>query len=87
MSAERSEVRARILTVRMPVSEVGLFNSFIDGLDRIALTRTRRRGEGLVDIITVPERFDELVEIVKGMRKHIRDLEIVGESSLEELEF
>jgi len=84
MNAKSSEVKARILTVRMPVSEVGFFNSLIDGLDRIALTRTRRKGEGLVDIIAVPDRFGELLEIVEGMRKHVKGLEIVGETDLKD---
>jgi len=87
MSAGRGEIRARILTVRMPLSEVGFFNALIDGLDRIALTRTRRKGEGLVDIIAVPDRFDELLEVIEGMKKHVRDLEIVGEVDLRETGF
>ncbi|NPA42285.1 MAG: DUF4911 domain-containing protein [Aquificae bacterium] len=87
MNAKRSEIKARILTVRMPISEVGFFNSLIDGLDRIALTRTRKKGEGVVDIIASPDRFDELIKIVEGMKKHVKDLEIIGESSFEELNF
>ena len=87
MNAEKNEIKARILAVRMPVSEVGFFNALIDGLDRIALTRTRRRGEGLVDIIAVPDRFDELLEVVEGMKKHVRDLEIVGEVDLKETDY
>lgn len=87
MSGKRGEVKARILTVRMPVSEVGFFNSLIDGLDRIALTRTRKKGEGIVDIIASPDRFEELKEIVEGMKRHVKDLEIIGESNFEELNF
>ncbi len=87
MSERGKEIKARILTVRVPVDEVGFLNSLIDGLDRVALTRTRKKGEGIVDIIASPDRFDELLEIVEGMKKHIGDLEILGESDFEELDF
>jgi hypothetical protein len=84
---KRREVRARVLTVRMPLSEVGFFNSLIDGLDRLALTRTRKKGEGLVDVIAPPYRFDELIKAVEGMKKHVEGLEILGESELKDLDF
>jgi len=71
----------------MPVEEVGFFNSLIDGLDRVALTRTRKKGEGIVDIIASPDRFEELKEIVEGMKKHVKGLEVVGESRFEDLDF
>ncbi len=87
MNEKAHEIKARILTVRLPVEEVGFLNSLIDGLGRIALTRTRKKGEGIVDIIASPDRFDELITIVEGMKKHIRGLEILGESNFEELSF
>jgi len=87
MTGSEKEVKARILTVRVPVEEVGFLNSLVDGLDRVALTRTRKKGEGLVDIIASPDRFDDLREIVEGFKKHIRDLEVLGESSFEDLDF
>ncbi len=87
MSERRSEIKARILTVRLPISEVGFLNSLVDGLDRVALTRTRRKGEGIVDIIASPDRFDELLDIVEGFKKHVKGLEVVGESRFEELDF
>ncbi|EDP75426.1 DUF4911 domain-containing protein [Hydrogenivirga sp. 128-5-R1-1] len=87
MSERRSEIKARILTVRLPISEVGFLNSLVDGLDRVALTRTRRKGEGIVDIIASPDRFDELLDIVEGFKKHVKGLEVVGESRFEELNF
>ncbi len=87
MREKKNEIKARILTVRMPVSEVGFFNALIDGLERVALTRTRRKGEGIVDVIASPDKFDELVEIVEGMKRHVKDLEIIGESRFDELNF
>ncbi len=87
MSERRSEIKASILTVRLPISEVGFLNSLVDGLDRVALTRTRRKGEGIVDIIASPDRFDELLDIVEGFKKHVKGLEVVGESRFEELDF
>lgn len=87
MKGRGSEIRARVLTVRLPVEEVGFLNSLIDGLDRIALTRTRSKGKGLVDIIASPDRFEELKDIVQGMKKHVKGLEVVGETTPEELDF
>ena len=87
MTGRGKEVRARILTVRVPVEEVGFLNSLVDGLDRVALTRTRKKGEGVVDIIASPDRFEELKDIVEGFKKHIRGLEVLGESRYEDLDF
>ena len=87
MSERRSEIKARILTVKVPISEVGFLNSLVDGLDRVALTRTRKKGEGIVDIIASPDRFEELLHIVEGFKKHVKGLEVVGESRFEELDF
>lgn len=80
-------VRARILTVKMPIFEVGFFNSLIDGQSRLALTRTRKKGEGVVDVIAPPHRFEEVIKVVEGMRRHVRDLEIIGESDEDDLNF
>ena len=87
MTEKKSEVKARVLTVRVPVEEVGFLNSLIDGLDRVALTRTRRKGKGVVDIIASPNRFEDLRRIVEGFKKHVKDLEILGESDPEDLDF
>ena len=87
MNERSKEVKARILTVKVPIDEVGFLNSLIDGLDRVALTRTRKKGEGVVDIIASPDRFEDLIDIVEGMKRHIRNLEILGESRFEELDF
>ncbi len=87
MNERSKEVKARILTVKVPIDEVGFLNSLIDGLDRVALTRTRKKGEGVVDIIASPDRFEDLIDIVEGMKRHIRNLEILGESRFDELDF
>ena len=87
MTGRDSEIKAKVLTVRVPIEEVGFLNSLVDGLDRVALTRTRRRGEGVVDIIASPDRFEELKEIVEGFKRHVKDLEVLGESSFEDLDF
>ncbi len=80
-------VKARVLTVKMPVSEVGFFNALLDGAGRIALARTRGKGEGVVDLITPPDMFEELLEILEGMKKHVKGLEIIGESDPKDLNF
>ena len=87
MTRRSKEIGARILTVRVPVEEVGFLNSLVDGLDRVALTRTRKKGDGVVDIIASPDRFEELKKIVEGFKKHVRGLEVLGESSFAELDF
>ena len=85
---ERSKgVRARVLRVRVPVEEVGFLNSLVDGLERLALCRTYRKGEGIVDIIAPPYRFDELLEAVEGMKRHVRGLEILGEVEEKDLNY
>ena len=81
------EVKARIVTVRMPVSEVGFFNALLDGAGRLALARTRGKGEGVVDVIVPPDRFEDLLRILEGMKRHVRGLEIIGESDPEDLNF
>ncbi len=80
-------IKARALRVRVPIEEIGFFNSLIDGLDRLALCRTFKKGEGIVDVIAPPSRFDELFEVVEGMKKHVRGLEVVGEVSEEDLNY
>ncbi len=87
MTGRGNEIKARVLTVRVPIEEVGFLNSLVDGLDRVALTRTRRKGEGVVDIIASPDRFEELKEIVEGFKRHVKDLEVLGESRFEDLDF
>ncbi len=75
----KKEVKAKVLRVRVPIEEVGLLSALIDGLGRVALARTREKGKGEVDLIAPPQRFTELLKAVEGMKKHVRDLEIVGE--------
>ncbi|WP_457600398.1 hypothetical protein [Hydrogenivirga sp.] len=87
MRERKAEIKARILTVRVPISEVGFLNSLVDGLNRVALTRTRKKGEGVVDIIASPDRFEELKYIVEGMKKHVKGLEVLGESEFSDLNF
>ena len=82
----KSEIKAKVIKVRMPVEEIGVFNSLIDGLPRYALTRTKEKGKGEVYVIATPYKVKELVEILEGMKKHIRGLEILGETE-EELTF
>ncbi|HIC98021.1 MAG TPA: DUF4911 domain-containing protein [Aquificaceae bacterium] len=83
----RKGIKAKVLTVRLPVEEVGFLNSLIDGLGRVALARTRSRGEGIVDIIASPYRFEELKDAIEGMKKHVKGLEVLGEADTSELDF
>jgi hypothetical protein len=80
-------VKAKIITVKMPVGEIGLFNALLDGAGRIALARTRGKGEGVVDLLASPDRVKDLMDILEGMKKHVRGLQIIGESAEEDLNF
>ncbi len=82
----KSGIKAKVIKVRMPVEEIGLFNSLIDGLPRYALIRTKEKGKGEVYVIATPYKVEELMEILEGMKKHIKGLEILGETE-EELTF
>lgn len=81
-----SEVKAKVIKVRVPVEEIGLLNSLIDGLPRYGLMRTKEKGKGDVFIIATPYKVKELLEALEGMKKHVRDLEILGETE-EDLTF
>jgi hypothetical protein len=83
----RKELNAKVLTVRLPKREIGLFNSLIDGAGRLAIARTRDNHEGVVDLIATPYCFDKLIDIVEGIKKHIPELEILGVSSFSETSF
>jgi len=80
------EVKAKIIKVKMPVEEIGLFNALIDGLPRYALTRTKEKGKGEVYVLATPHKVKELMEAMGGMKKHIKGLEILGETD-EDLTF
>jgi len=79
-------VKAKVIKVRLPVEEMGLFNALVDGLPRLALTRAKEKGKGEVYVIAPPYRLDELLDALEGMKKHLKGLEILGETE-EELLF
>ncbi|NPB08557.1 MAG: DUF4911 domain-containing protein [Aquificae bacterium] len=81
-----SEIKAVVIKVRMPVEEIGLFNSLIDGLPRYAMTRTKEKGKGEVFVLASPYTVEELMEALEGMKKHIKGLEILGQTQ-EDLTF
>ncbi|NPA32941.1 MAG: DUF4911 domain-containing protein [Aquificae bacterium] len=77
--SSRLEIKAKIIKVRMPVEEIGLFNALVDGLPRYALTRTKEKKSGEVYLLATPFKVRELLEAIEGMKKHIRGLEVLGE--------
>ncbi len=81
------EVKAKVLTVKLPKRDIGLFNSLIDGAGRLAIVRTRDNEEGVVDLIATPCSFDKLIQVVEGIKRHIRNLEVLGESTFSETSF
>ena len=84
---KRSEVRAKVLTVKLPKKDIGLFNSLIDGAGRLAIVRTRDNQEGVVDLIATPYRFGELLELIEGIKAHIESIKVLGESDFSETDF
>ncbi len=86
-SLKDKEIKAKILTVRLPKKDIGLFNSLIDGTGRLAIARTRDNQEGVVDLIATPYCFDKLVEVVECIRKHIPELDVLGETEFSETKF
>ncbi len=81
------EVKARVLRVKMPTDEIGFFNALVEGAGRLALARANRKGTEIVDLIASPDKFEDLVKFVESTKKHVRNLEVVGEVSLEEDSF
>jgi len=77
------EIRAKILVVRMDKEKIGLFNSLVDGAGRLGICRTRSNKEGIVDIISPPDTFEELKRVVQSISKFLGGIEIIGEMDLE----
>ncbi|MCS6876003.1 MAG: DUF4911 domain-containing protein [Aquificaceae bacterium] len=73
------EVRARVLLVRVPKEKIGLFSALVDGSGRKALVRTKEKSSNEVYLIATPDTFSELFPLVESIKKHIEEVEILGE--------
>ncbi len=74
------EVRARVLLVKVPKEKIGLFTALMDGSGRRAVVRTKEKSSQEVYLIATPDTFPELLPVLELIKKHMPELEILGES-------
>ncbi|RMH02753.1 MAG: DUF4911 domain-containing protein [Aquificota bacterium] len=72
------EIRARILLLRVPKRQIGLFSSLMDGAGRYAIVRTKERSSEEVYLIATPHTFEKLPSLLENIKRHI-PFEVVGE--------
>ncbi len=75
----RKEIKTKILVVKMDKERIGLFNSLVDGAGRLGICRTRSNREGIVDIISSPDTFEELKSVVRRISAFLGGIEIIDE--------
>ncbi|MFN4012386.1 MAG: hypothetical protein ACK4KZ_00840 [Aquificaceae bacterium] len=73
------EIRAKVLLVRVPKEKIGLFTALVDGSGRRAIVRTKEKSSDEVYLIATPHTFESLFPLLENIKKHLTDLEIVGE--------
>ncbi len=71
--------RTKVLVVRLNKERIGLFNALVDGAGRLGICRTRSNKEGVVDIISPPDTFEELKKVVSSIGKFLGDVEVLNE--------
>lgn len=79
-------IKARILLVKVPPELIGIFTSLIDGSGRRAIVRTKESREDLVYLIATPDTYEELIFTVEQIKKHMPQVEMLGETEPSELE-
>jgi D-alanyl-D-alanine carboxypeptidase len=80
------EIKARIILLRLPVPKIGLFTALMDGSGRNAVVRTKEKKRDLVYVIATPDTYERTLEVLNYIKRHIPELEILGEVSSEELD-
>ncbi len=75
----RKGIETKILVVKMDKEKIGLFNSLVDGAGRLGICRTRSNREGIVDILSTPDVFEDLKSAVKSISAFIGGIEIIDE--------
>ena len=73
------EARARIILLKAPVSKIGLFTALMDGSGRNAIVRTREKKKDQVYLITTPHTYQRTLEVLSYIKKHLPELEVLGE--------
>lgn len=76
----KKEIRARVLLVRVPKEKIGLFTALVDGSGRRAIVRTKEKSSQEVYLIATPDTFESLFSLLENIKKHLRELEVVGEA-------
>ena len=72
------EIRARVLLLRVPKRDIGLFSALMDGAGRYAIVRTKEKSSEEVYLIATPDTFEKLPVILENIGKHI-SFQVVGE--------
>lgn len=73
------EIKAKVLLVKVPKELIGLFTALVDGSGRRAIVRTKEKSSQEVYLIATPDTFEELYPLLENIKKHMKDLEILGE--------
>ena len=73
------EIKARVLLVRVPKEQIGLFTALVDGSGRKAIVRTKEKSSQEVYLIATPDTFKDLYPLLENIRKHLRDIKVIGE--------
>lgn len=73
------EVRAKVLLVKVPKRHIGLFSALVDGAGRKAIVRTKEKSSEEVYLIATPDTFESLFPLLENIKKHMPDVEILGE--------
>jgi len=80
------EIKARIILLRVPVSKIGLFTALMDGSGRNAIVRTREKKGDHIYLIATPHTYQRTLEVLENIKKHLPELEVLGEVESEELD-
>ncbi len=79
-------IKAKVLLVRVPTELIGLLTSLIDGSGRKALVRTKEKKRDEVYLIATPDTYQELLLVISYIKRHIPELEVIGEVESSQIE-
>ncbi|WP_029551920.1 DUF4911 domain-containing protein [Thermocrinis jamiesonii] len=80
------EIKAKIILLKIPVSKIGLFTALMDGSGRNAIVRTKEKKKDEVYLITTPHTYERTLQVLNFIKKHIPEIEILGEVEAEEMD-
>lgn len=79
-------MKARVLLVKVPKKDIGLFSALVDGSGRLAIVRTKEKSSEEVYLIATPDTFDRLLTALENIKRHLEGLSMVGEVPEESVE-